>query len=249
METNLNIVNAHLHRATVSLIDPTDHHYLLLAAEVDHAFFPVFLSSSPKKKKLISAAKEWCNQLVTEPGVASAVVFKARVIPPGRGKLLRERGLPSARYDLVLLIETETGSVLDKITNSSSYKDIANQIKGAGSKFYHTAATNVRRIGPVAHNRPGVFLFNYFFADDRAQNIDVWAYTAGWFQKETGLDNSTVLLPLGTNREYRLINHCRWERIRDILPDLLFKKTFRSFVLENFYANNVAPMPVLYVLA
>ena len=39
------------------------------------------------------------------------------------------------------------------------------------------------------------FLFNYFYADDSEQNIKVWDYTAGWFQYQTGLDNSTVILP------------------------------------------------------
>jgi len=35
----------------------------------------------------------------------------------------------------------------------------------------------------------------------------------------------------------------------DILPSLLFKKSFHSYVLDNFYANKVAAMPVLYKLA
>lgn len=34
-----------------------------------------------------------------------------------------------------------------------------------------------------------------FFADSLEQNLGVWEYTAGWFQEETGLDNSTVLVP------------------------------------------------------
>jgi hypothetical protein len=32
-------------------------------------------------------------------------------------------------------------------------------------------ATNVRRMGPVDHDTQGVFLFNYFFADDTARNL------------------------------------------------------------------------------
>ncbi|EMJ92810.1 hypothetical protein LEP1GSC193_0177 [Leptospira alstonii serovar Pingchang str. 80-412] len=32
----------------------------------------------------------------------------------------------------------------------------------------------------------------------------------------------------------------------DVLPSLLFKKSFHSYVLDNFFVNNVAAMPVLY---
>jgi len=34
-----------------------------------------------------------------------------------------------------------------------------------------------------------------------------------------------------------------------ILPSLIFKKSFKEFVLNNFEANNVAAMPILYKLA
>ena len=100
------------------------------------------------------------------------------------------------------------------------------------------------------HSRQGVFLFNYFFADDTAQNLAVWEYTAGWFVQETGLNNSTVLLPRGGERSnYNIINHCRWDRMQDVLPSLIFKRTFRTYVLANFEANRVAAMPILYRMA
>jgi hypothetical protein len=111
-------------------------------------------------------------------------------------------------------------------------------------------ATNPKSMGPVDHERQGVFLFNYFFADDTAQNLAVWEYTAGWFGQETGLDNSTVLLPRdGERSEYNIMNHCRWDRLRDVMPSLLFKRSFRDYVLANFESNNVAAMPILYRMA
>jgi hypothetical protein len=41
----------------------------------------------------------------------------------------------------------------------------------------------------------------------------------------------------------------RWDRLRDVLPALLFKRSFRSDVLEHFRVNGVAAMPVLDRLA
>ena len=59
-----------------------------------------------------------------------------------------------------------------------------------------------------------------------------------------------LLVPdAGQQQGYTIINHCRWDRLGDILPSLLFKKSFRSFVLANFAANSTAPIPILYRLA
>jgi hypothetical protein len=40
----------------------------------------------------------------------------------------------------------------------------------------------------------------------------VWDYLAGWYEAETGLDNSILLEPLkGEQSDYVLINHARWD--------------------------------------
>jgi len=71
---------------------------------------------------------------------------------------------------------------------------------------------NVRRVGDADQTRPGLFLFNYFAGDDPALAVEVWDYLAGWYEAETGLDNSTLLEPLeGERSEYVLINHARWD--------------------------------------
>ncbi|MFT4620316.1 MAG: hypothetical protein ACI9KS_001873 [Sulfitobacter sp.] len=89
-----------------------------------------------------------------------------------------------------------------------------------------------------------------FYADSLDINLQVWNYTAGWFQDQTGLNNSTVLLPNEiSDMPYTIINHCRWDGLRDILPALLFNKSFRPFVLNNFEKNNSAAMPILYQLS
>lgn len=90
----------------------------------------------------------------------------------------------------------------------------------------------------------------YFVASERGQNLAVWNHTAGWFESETGLDNSAVLVPVsGDSSPYSIINHCRWDRLADILPSLLLKRSFRQFVLKSFDLNDVAAVPVLYRLA
>jgi hypothetical protein len=179
-------------------------------------------------------------------------VFDALVIPPGRGEFIEKRSgeVHVARFDLAVLVETASPEAADALGASPVYAEMERSVRKAAAFTHRIAATNAKRIGRVDHGRQGVFLFNYFFADDTAQNLAVWEYTAGWFQQETGLDNSTVLLPSdGEPSGYNIINHCRWDRLQDVLPSLVFKESFRTYVLANFAANRVAAMPILYRMA
>ncbi len=249
--TNISVVNPELKFDKVSLVEPSKSHYLLLAAEIDRSLLPFFLFTSSKKKELLTYSKSACRELELIDGVESAVIFKASLIPPGKGKLLEERpDVHIAKYDLVVLIETESKSIAENIKASKLYTDLEKRISEVANHTLYLSASNVKRIDSVDHNRQGVFLFNFFYADNVQQNIGIWEYTAGWFQQETGLDNSTVLLPENPGKsDYKIINHCRWDSFSNILPSLIFKKTFETYVLDNFYENNVAAIPILYKLA
>lgn len=253
MESNTNISIAHpkLTFDKVSLVEPSGHHYLLLAAEIDTSPLPFFLFTSTKKKELLKYSKSVCREIEHIDGVVSAVVFKASLIPPGKGKLLEERPeVHIAKYDVVVLIEVENESIAENIKSNKLYKDLEKKISEAANNTLYLSASNVKKIESVDHEKQGVFLFNFFYADDVQQNIGIWEYTAGWFQQETGLDNSTVLLPENPEPSgYKVINHCRWDSFSNILPSLIFKKTFKTYVLDNFYENNVAAIPILYKLA
>tara|TARA_Y100000815_G_C13236153_1_gene460011 strand:+ start:83 stop:442 length:360 start_codon:yes stop_codon:yes gene_type:complete len=110
-------------------------------------------------------------------------------------------------------------------------------------------STNMKRINTVDHTKQGVFLFNYFYADDLKQNIKIWEYTAGWFLQETGLNNSTLLLSKNPEEsQFKVMNYCRWNSLLEILPSLIFKRYFKEYILENFYKNNVGTISVLYKL-
>ncbi len=124
-------------------------------------------------------------------------------------------------------------------------------LTGQARRMHQVAARNVRRVGDVDKSRPGLFLFNYFVGDDPGLAVELWDYLAGWYEAETGLDNSTLLAPLeGEKSDYVLINHARWDRSLPLfVARQLPKKTFRSYMLANLTAHHVAAMPVLYHLA
>jgi hypothetical protein len=224
---------------------------VLLAAEVDG--HPPFLWPSRTKRLLIEDCARWCERIARRPGVLEAVTFKAILFPPiGEPGFLRRRHgqYHRARFDLVLLVETDTVERAEALADGVEFSALQTHVRAETGHVYVVTARNVKRIGAVDHSRDGVFLFNYFYAHSIAQNLAAWEHTAGWFQCETGLDNSTVLAPTRPDlSQYTLINHCRWNRLADVLPSLVFKRSFRDFVLAHFDANDTAPMPILYRLA
>ncbi len=145
-----------------------------------------------------------------DSSVLDATVFKALIVPRGRGAFLKKRPqVDIARFDVVLLVEFVD---LGAVQNFMATDHWAKAVISAEEKAYKTmkiAASNVRRIGSVDHSRDGVFLFNYFYSDSLDLNLKVWNYTAGWFQDQTGPDNSTVLLPdHAPDFSYTIVNHC-----------------------------------------
>jgi hypothetical protein len=248
---NLQLLPLEEEPARARLIQPAGSGYVLLAAEVDA--HPPFLWPSRTKRHLLEECVRWCEGVAQQPGVLEAVTFRAILVPPlGEPGFLRRRRdqFHRARYDLVLLVETDSVARAEALFESTSFRLLEAHMRNEAHHVYVVAASNAKRIGAVDHQRNGVFLFNYFYADSLAQNLAVWEYTAGWFQKETGLDNSTVLTPTQPDlSQYTLINHCRWDGLADVLPSLVFKRSFRDFVLAHFDANDTAPMPILYKLA
>ncbi|MCU6711391.1 hypothetical protein M6D81_22100 [Paenibacillus sp. J5C_2022] len=246
----MKIVNNHLQFPKASLKKCNDYGYIHVAAEIEKPIGP-FPQSSERKRKVIRQSKEIANRLRQLPDVHNVHVFEAVVIPPGRGKLLEERKgkVHVAQFDVVVLIETNRKEATKQVQEQPLFKELL-QLLTQNSKYMHkVAATNVRRIGDVDKSKQGVFLFNYFYADDVKELLPVWEYTAGWFTVKTDLDNSTLLLPNeGEQSQYGLINHCRWDNLSDIVPDLLFRPTFGKYVLENFEVNGIAAMPILYKL-
>ena len=67
-------------------------------------------------------------------------------------------------------------------------------------RVHQIAARNVHQVGDVDNTRPGVFLFNYFAGNDPVLAVELWEYLAGWYEAETGLDNSTLLARWTANR-------------------------------------------------
>lgn len=253
---------AHSIRAQGMLREPNHYGYIHLAGELERP--RPFRKPSAVKRALLEELKRAARALrEEEPEVRRADVFVALVIPPGskEGRRVLERGrydVHLAEFDVVVLVECGSIEAAASVRRGAAFARLESALAERASYVHCVVARNPKRIAEVDKDRDGVFLFNYFFAADiaakGAEGVDillsVWEYTAGWWTAKANLTNSTPLQPIeGERSQYSLINHCRWDRLRDVLPHLVFRPSLDRFVLANFTANDIVAMPILYRLA
>jgi hypothetical protein len=250
----LTIVHPDPRYATVKLIEPATCGYLHIAAEVRPRRLPPLqrLPAGREKSELIGSLKALARELERLDAVEKVTLYDAVAIPPAGFGYVKELGdsIHPARFDIVVLIETKSVTALDEVRGTGPYEALLDVLRRHAKRLHVMAARNAKRIGDVDKTRDGLFLFNYFVADDAAVMLRLWDYLAGWYAVETGLDNSTLLVPLdGEPSDYLAINHARWD---ESLPGFLWrqfsKQSFRTYMLANLEANRVGAMPALYRL-
>lgn len=247
------LVNPDPKYGKVHLTDPAPLGYLHLAADVQatHRPGPV-LRRGRDKHQLLGVLKWQARQLSQLDAVERVTVYDAVAFaPPGGYARDRATPLPAAWFDVAVLTETSSPEAAIQVRSDPAYQALAGALSEQARRVHQVAARNVRRVADVDKTRPGLFLFNYFAGDDPGLAVELWEYLAGWYEAETGLDNSTLLGPLdGEQSDYVLINHARWDGSLPVfMARQLPKKTFRSYMLANLKAHHMAAMPVLYRLA
>jgi hypothetical protein len=245
----LTIVNPHPKYSRVGLSEPPATGYLLLAAVVEPPLGRTPLPRrGPRKAALLSEMKALAASLEQLETVSKATVYRAALIPPPSRDALR-MGARAARYDVVALVETTTVEVADDVAAGPDFQKLQETVTAAAREVFLMRARCLRRIADVDKTRPGLFLFNFFVAEDPAVALDLWDHLAAWYAVETDLDNSTLLGPVDKG-DYVFVNHARWDMSLPRFAVKQFsKRTFYSYVLANMHANRTAAMPILYHLA
>ena len=207
-----------------------------------------FPRTGERKARLLQQVKSLANELTGQDNVERVTVYKAVLTPPAGGYAKRE-GIHHARYDVVVLVETSSPEVIGQVQATEPYRTLHDTLAETASDLHVMAARCVKSIGDVDKTRLGLFLFNYFVADDAAVALELWDWLAGWYAVETGLDNSTVLEPVD-KAHYTFVNHARWDYgLPRLLLHQMTKPSFRSYVLTNLLVNRTGAMPLLYHLA
>ncbi|NIK61566.1 hypothetical protein [Kribbella shirazensis] len=234
-------------RAT--LVDPPSAGYIHLAAAVEPPSGRApFTRTSEDKAQLLKQLKGMAVDLGDHADVDRVTVYDAVVVPPPAG-YARRHGVHHARYDVVVLIETTTPEAIGPVQESEQYRILHDALVAASTDLHVMGARCTKSLGDVNKSRPGLFLFNYFVAEDTDIALALWEHLAGWYKKQTGLDNSTLLQPID-KADYVFVNHARWDYgVPRLLLQQLIKPSFRSYVLTNLLVNRTGAMPLLYHLA
>src|SRR5687768_6961919 len=209
---DLRIVNPDPKYSTVTLIPPATMGYVHLAAEVRPPPRPGPVIRTPRQKaELIGGLKVLARQLEPVAGVEKVTIYTATVMAPPSGYVRQHKDqVRPARFDIVVLVETTTREAAREVPATPAYPALHDLLRGQARRLHVIAARNLKRVGDVDKTRPGTFLFNYFVGDDPEVVVALWDYLGGWYQTETGLDNSTLLAPLEDEAsDYVVINHAR----------------------------------------
>jgi hypothetical protein len=242
------IVNAKPRYRPATLVEPPGFGYLLLSAEVEPPTGPrPFPASSAPKTALLARLKTAAADLAQVDAVDRATVYRSVLAPPPTGHA-RQVEHP-ARFDVIVLVETTSPDDLTALQATESYTQLRKELDTEATRVDAMPARCVKCIADVDKTRPGLFLFNYFVAEDVEAALKLWDHLAGWFMTETGIDNSTLLQPSGES-EYAFVNHARWDYgVPRLALHMFTKPSFRSFVQANMNENRIGSMPILCRLA
>ena len=231
------------------LVDPPTRGYIHLGAVVEPPSGRApFARTSERKTQLLERLKTFAQDLADQDEVDKVTVYDAILMPPPAG-YARRHGVHHARYDVVALIETVSPEVIGQVQETEPYRVLHDALVAAATDVHVMAARCTRSLGDVDKSRPGLFLFNYFVAEDADLALSVWEHVSGWFTKQSGLDNSTLLQPIDKS-DYVFVNHARWDYgLPRLMLQQLAKPSFRSYVLTNLLVNRTGAMPVFYHLA
>lgn len=243
------IVNPQPKYSRIPLVEPPTEGYVLISAAIEppRQPGPPFPRNSADKKALLARLRSMAAQLEAHDQVEKATVYRAAVVPPA-GRETRAKVTRVARYDVAVLVETTSPEVIGEVQAAEPCKVLIEALNEAASDTHVMAARCPKRIADVDKNRQGVFLFNYFDAENPGIALELWDHLASWYAVETGMDNSTLLQPIG-DADYAFVNHARWGSLPVFMIRQFAKKTFRTYVLANLRANRTTAMPVLYRLA
>jgi hypothetical protein len=242
------IVNAKPRYRPGTLVTPPGFGYLLLSADVEPPTgrrpFP---GTSETKTTLLGRLKSAAADVARLDAVERATVYRTVLAPPPSG-YARSVEHP-ARFDVHVLVETTSPDQLTVLEASEPYAQLRKELDTEASRVDAMQARCVKCIADVDKTRPGLFLFNYFVAEDADRALKLWDHLTGWFMTETGIDNSTVLQPTGDS-QYAFVNHARWDYgVPRLWLRMFTKPSFWSFVQKNMNENRTGSMPTLCRLA
>jgi hypothetical protein len=239
------IVNSRHDRGPAVGITPPGYGYLLLGAAIAPPTGPPFVRPNRTRQRILERLAYRIDELRRVDGVERATGYRAVLMPPARPPTWR-RDLQPPRFDVAALIETSSPDALATAADAPKIAALRDLLREDAPHTIEMRATCVRAIADVDKDPDGIYLFNFWAAQDVATALEVWDHLAPWFQSKTGLKNSTVLQPTDST-DFAFVNHARWDSgLLHIAANQFLRPSFYTFVRRNLDANQVHVYPTLY---
>lgn len=233
--------------APPAFAQPPQTGWLHIAASVAPPSGAPFVRHSAARSALLAQLSALADEARALPEVRQVSVYRAVLIAPTGQQVPRP-----ARFDVAVLVETTSPELPGAVRDTPPITRMLAAAGPASSAVHVMEARCARYLGPVDRTRQGLFLFNHFTALDEIElsvALSLWEHLAAWYASETGLNNSTLMVPTSAS-DYLMVNHARWDISLPRLAAAQFlKKSFRSYVQANLHAHHIVAMPVLYRLA
>ena len=209
----MRVVNPDLSKAKVNLVDPNPWGYLLLVSETNPASVAtdanqaedISIQGGPESVSDLRAdfykkIDPIRNALDSLDDVHAVSVFEAILFAPSSLDTYQPRSPDSrpARFDSIVVIETHSPADMDAVRSTPAFGELLSTVRGRSTYTEVITVTNAKKIADVDRRNPGVFLFNFFFAEDPQRLLDIWDYTAGWWETVGKMHNSELLVPMLT---------------------------------------------------
>ena len=228
-----------------SLVTPPPYGYLLFGATVAPPKGPPIIRPNDTRTSVLARVSELLAPVGQLEPVVRATGYRALVIPPVRPPAFRPDVEPP-RYDVMVLVETESPGSLAEISGSPAVSALRTLLHESASRLREVRARCVKAIADFDKPPAGTYLFNFWAAEDTEMALEVFDHLAPWFQAKTGLRNSTVLQSIGDD-EFAFVNHARWdEHLLAVAARQLARPSFYRFVRPTLKANHIEVYPALY---
>jgi hypothetical protein len=220
--------NPDLKHPQATFAEPLPYGYIYAGMMVDPPGRAPFVRRSAKRDEALEKLKSVAGQLEALDEAVRATVYRAVLIPPIEA---------APRFDVMVLLETTSPEQIDGVRSWEAFERL-------GADFV-MGARNTRRIGHTEADLSGTFLFNHFTAEDPERALEAWEELTGWYTTKTGVNNSTLLQPIGES-PYAFVNYVRLPHgpVRFML-DQLSRPSFYTFVRTKLRANGMVALPLL----
>jgi hypothetical protein len=234
------------------MIEPTGLGYIYIGADVETPSRPgPVLRRSRRKKAIVERLKIAAERLEQRDDVKEVRVFNATAFMPGGDYIKKHPEKTPPSFDVIVLVEATSEGALPDVAASEEYRTLLAELETNARRVRVIQARNPKQLGDTERARKGTFCFTHLIGDDPELLLENWEWIGDWYLVETGLANSTLLVPLpGEQSDYIAIEYARWKvGLPHLFLRQLPKRSFWNYALKNLDAHNIGAWAVFYRLA